>query len=200
MKGIISSLFHPPKEISYPKVAGLCLFVSKQFQVLFHWVSHPSFHLSLTVLVHYRSSEVFSLGGWSPQIPKGVCRLPWYSGTSRMVFEFRVHGFHVLWRPIPRPSAILRPPLMGVLQPPALLRGLGSARFARRLLRASTSISLPHPTKIFQFGWFPARAVTRAHPAYTGWGFPIRTPSDHSFLATPRRLSRPARPSSASDA
>ena len=37
-------------------------------------VSFPSrgaFHLSLTVLVHYRSSRVFSLGGWSPQLPTG---------------------------------------------------------------------------------------------------------------------------------
>src|SRR4030042_42794 len=30
-----------------------------------------SFHLSLTVLVHYRSSVVFSLGVWSPQLPTG---------------------------------------------------------------------------------------------------------------------------------
>ena len=28
-----------------------------------------AFHLSLTVLVHYRSSRVSSLGGWSPQLP-----------------------------------------------------------------------------------------------------------------------------------
>ncbi len=28
-----------------------------------------AFHLSLTVLVHYRSLEVFSLGGWSPLLP-----------------------------------------------------------------------------------------------------------------------------------
>jgi hypothetical protein len=48
---------------------GLSRIVRKQFQVLFHWVSHPSFHLSLTVLVHYRSLILFSLGGWFPQIP-----------------------------------------------------------------------------------------------------------------------------------
>ena len=30
-----------------------------------------AFHLSLTVLVHYRSVMVFSLGGWSPQLPTG---------------------------------------------------------------------------------------------------------------------------------
>ena len=31
--------------------------------------SRGSFRLSLTVLVHYRWRRVFSLGGWSPQIP-----------------------------------------------------------------------------------------------------------------------------------
>ena len=30
-----------------------------------------AFHLSLTVLVHYRSSRVFSLGKWSPLLPTG---------------------------------------------------------------------------------------------------------------------------------
>ena len=33
--------------------------------------SRGAFHLSLTVLVHYRSARVFSLGGWSPQLPTG---------------------------------------------------------------------------------------------------------------------------------
>ena len=33
--------------------------------------SRGSFHLSLTVLVRYRSSRVFSLGMWSPQLPTG---------------------------------------------------------------------------------------------------------------------------------
>src|SRR5690554_7344577 len=30
--------------------------------------SRGAFHLSLTVLVHYRSAGIFSLTGWSPQI------------------------------------------------------------------------------------------------------------------------------------
>jgi hypothetical protein len=36
--------------------------------VLFHSPHRGSFHLSLTVLVHYRSSKVFSLGRWAPQL------------------------------------------------------------------------------------------------------------------------------------
>ncbi len=38
----------------HPAEAGLRLFVSKWFQVLFHRDHLPTFHLSLTVLVHYR--------------------------------------------------------------------------------------------------------------------------------------------------
>ena len=44
-------------------------FVSTRFQVLFHSLHQGSFHLSLTVLVRYRSSNVFSLGRWTSQLP-----------------------------------------------------------------------------------------------------------------------------------
>ena len=48
---------------------ALQLLVSLRFQVLFHSPNRGAFHLSLTVLVHYRSPSVFSLGEWTPQIP-----------------------------------------------------------------------------------------------------------------------------------
>ena len=64
----INSLAHSPKGTpSGPK--SLRLVVSTQFQILFHSPRRGSFHLSLTVLVRYRSSCVFSLGGWTPQFP-----------------------------------------------------------------------------------------------------------------------------------
>ena len=44
----------------------LSLFVSKWFQVTISLPSRGTFHLSLTVLVHYRSARVFSLGGVVP--------------------------------------------------------------------------------------------------------------------------------------
>ena len=50
---------------------ALRLLVSARFQVLFHSPHRGSFHLSLTVLVHYRSPKVFSLGRWSSQLPTG---------------------------------------------------------------------------------------------------------------------------------
>ncbi len=51
---------------------ALQLFVGSRFQVLFHSPNGGTFHLSLTVLVHYRSPNVFSLGEWTPQIPAGL--------------------------------------------------------------------------------------------------------------------------------
>ena len=51
---------------------ALQLFVGFRFQVLFHSPNRGTFHLSLTVLVHYRSPNVFSLGEWTPRIPTGL--------------------------------------------------------------------------------------------------------------------------------
>ena len=45
--------------------------VGAWFQGLFHSSTRGTFHLSLTVLVHYRSLAVFSLTGWSPWIQAG---------------------------------------------------------------------------------------------------------------------------------
>src|SRR5437588_7670714 len=98
-------------------------------------VSSPSrgtFLLSLTVLVHYRSLLVLSLGGWSPQLPtrfrvsrgtqdphRNVSHLPYRTLTcSGCAFQhLRVLDPFVLW----------------VLQPHLIYRsdGLGSSRFAR---------------------------------------------------------------------
>jgi hypothetical protein len=51
---------------------ALRLLVGLRFQVLFHSPNRGTFHLSLTVLVHYRSLNVFSLGEWTPQLPTGL--------------------------------------------------------------------------------------------------------------------------------
>jgi hypothetical protein len=70
---------------------ALQLFVGFRFQVLFHSPKRGTFHLSLTVLVHYRSPNVFSLGEWTPQIPTGLAcpvvlrcltRAGWFSSTG----------------------------------------------------------------------------------------------------------------------
>ena len=44
---------------------------STRFQALFHSPTRGTFHRSLTVLVHYRSPWVFSLGSWATLLPTG---------------------------------------------------------------------------------------------------------------------------------
>ena len=59
------------------------MLVSMQFQVLFHSPNRGSFHLSLTVLVHYRSQ--MSIEPWKMVLPNShrVSRVPWYLGVRR---------------------------------------------------------------------------------------------------------------------
>jgi len=74
------------------------------FQVLFHSVNNGTFHLSLTVLVHYRCCFVFSLRAWSPQIPS---RYHVSRGTQVLcltLLKFRIRDFHPLWSAIPSSS------------------------------------------------------------------------------------------------
>src|SRR4051795_977853 len=75
----------------------LRLLVDTRFQVLFHSPRRGAFHLSLTVLVHYRSSR--SIQPWKMVLPdsRGVSRVLRYSGAIPEMFHFRVQGCHLLW-------------------------------------------------------------------------------------------------------
>ena len=73
-----------------------------------HWVSgsislpsRGSFHLSITVLVRYRSFAIFSLGRWSCRIQTGfLVPRPTCEYTYKFKSCFRILGFHHLWRAI----------------------------------------------------------------------------------------------------
>ena len=72
-------------------------------------MSHSSFHLSLTVLVHYRTQGVFSLRKWPSWIhPTFLRRVTW--GIRSRYFRFRLQDFHFLWSVIPNRSATLHTP------------------------------------------------------------------------------------------
>jgi hypothetical protein len=60
------------------------------------------FHLSLTVLLHYRSLRVFSLGKWSHQFPTGFLVSRGTQGHKQGRRSlFRLRGCHSLRRPFP---------------------------------------------------------------------------------------------------
>ncbi len=67
---------------------------------------------------------VFSLGVWSPQIQKRVCRLLTYSGTSYGSFCFRIRGFHGLWPIIPHCSTNNHCPMLESYNPRKIWFGL----------------------------------------------------------------------------
>jgi hypothetical protein len=120
--------------------------------------SRGAFHLSLTVLVHYRSPGVFSLGAWSPQlhtrfpVPRTTPDKPSlqllfaYGAVTLCGYSFRKYsakksfGCHELQ-------------LMSVFHypDPATLAGLAQGRFGlfpvrSPLLRESRLISFPRDT------------------------------------------------------
>src|SRR3989344_9297143 len=59
---------------------------------LFHCPNRTSFHLSLTVLVHYRSQNVFSLTGYFRQIPPSYSCLEVLKNGNKRDFLFSVTG------------------------------------------------------------------------------------------------------------
>ena len=94
--------------------------------------SRGAFHLSLTVLVHYRSLWIGSLGGWSPLLPT---RLHVSRGTQDpdpLVPRF-LYGTLTRSGQAFQPVQVLCTHMMSVLQPRPFLRrnGLGCSRFAR---------------------------------------------------------------------
>ena len=135
---------------------GLPPLVGARFQVLVHSPVRGASHLSLTVLVRYRSSAVFSLAGWSPMIRTGfhvprptqvpdlvTTRYPYGSVTlCAAVFQTAsgsCDDFHRL-----------------VLQHRRVLEhgGLGSSLFARHYWGNRLFLSSPPGTKMFQFPGF----------------------------------------------
>jgi hypothetical protein len=118
-----------------------------RFQALFHSPWRGAFHRSLTVLVPYRSSAVFSLGWWSTPLPTRF-RVSGgtYATASPRHTSLRLRDSHPLRSPLPATFGSLMWPGEGAVVPSKqpvlppngsadrLLRrlGLGSTPFARR--------------------------------------------------------------------
>src|SRR5690606_19678166 len=149
----VSSLAHSPRVTPSGGRPPLSLLVSARFQVLFHSPHRGSFHLSLTVLVRYRSPNVFSLGEWTPLLPTGlacpvVLRHKAPSSTGRLP------GCHRLWRRFPDAFDFGLACFRLALQPRPACRPV----WAPPLSLATTQgiVSFPPGTEMFQFPGFPS--------------------------------------------
>src|SRR5580765_8216763 len=86
----------------------LPLLVDTRFQVLFHSPNRGAFHLSITVLVHYRSQRSISPWIMVDPVSHGVPRAPWYSGTLSGSHQSFAYGAFTLYSgSFQRPSAKL---------------------------------------------------------------------------------------------
>ena len=70
--------------------------------VLFHLPHRDAFHLSLTVLVRYRSEVIFSLGSVVLPDSNGISPVPPYLRiVSFGMLAFRIRGYYPLWLHFP---------------------------------------------------------------------------------------------------
>ena len=88
------------------KDIGLRPLVGAWFQVLFHSPNRGSFHLSLTLLLRYRSPRSTQPCGVGPADSRQVPRDWRYSGILPEVTGFRLRGCHSLWPGLPAGSTI----------------------------------------------------------------------------------------------
>jgi hypothetical protein len=106
------------------------------FQGLFHSPRRGSFHLSLAVLVRYRSAACIQPCGVGPAGSCGVSRVPHYSGCPWDAAGAFAQG--AVTRSGPPFQAVglaRRDPCPGPPTPGGEPPGLGSSAFARRYLR-----------------------------------------------------------------
>ena len=141
----------------HPDKSGLQPLVSARFQVLFHSLIQGAFHLSLTVLVHYRSLRCIQPYRMVPAGSHRITHVPCYSGSCQVIEAFRVRDFHPLWSNFPDGFHYAFIVHIAVLQPQNCLNnlGLGCFPFVRhylgnhycflflQVLRCFSSLGLP---------------------------------------------------------
>lgn len=124
----------------------------------FNLPSQGTFQLSITLLLRYRSRDMFSLGGGCPPDSREISD-PRYSRTSHILSCVK-HGAITLYGPPFQGSCSTRLGLKGCLTTPHLPPISGGIRFRlccfhSPLLTASHLISFPAPTQMFQLRAFP---------------------------------------------
>ena len=137
---------------------------------------------------------MFSLGGWSPQLPTGFHVSGGTRDTPRALQSFAYRAVTFFGRPFQTVRLPLRVPCRGPTTPKeiASLR-FGLILFRSPLLEESRLISLPPGTEMCQFPGFAStrlciqRGMTRHDPGRVS---PFGHPRIKARLAAPRGLSQ----------
>ena len=158
--------------------------------------SRGSFHLSLTVLCAIGSCRVFSLGGWSPQIPTGFHVSRRTQVRTSLPSGFRLRGFHPLCLTVPSHSANLRLSSALSVRPTTPYMSPHMVWAPPRSLAATRGISLDFFSCWYLDGSLPSVCLIHtidscacdSHSRLSG--YPIRKSRDQGLLAAPPRLSQ----------
>ena len=112
-----------------------------------------AFHLSLTVLVHYRLLKVLSLGGWSPQLPTRFHVPRGTQDPSQSGLPDSLLDSHHLWWGVPAPWGMGAGSCCWSYNPRRSRKSawFGLLPFRSPLLRESRLISSRRATEMFQF-------------------------------------------------
>ena len=189
---------------------GLRVLVSVWFQVLFHRPHRAAFHLSLTVLVHYRCFEVFSLGRVVLPASSGPCVVrstqEKHQRSINPAFAYRAITFCGKAFQLSSASRIFRPPPEHSNRSGKILsynpscdtlkrteRGLGSSLFARRYLGNKRLFSFPPGTEMFHFPGYASRLLRRDCRGSHGRVAPFGNRRIKGCSTPPRRLSQSRR-------
>lgn len=110
--------------------------VGVRFQVLFHSLTQGSFHLSLTVLVHYRSFRSIQPQRMVPPDSYRITRVPHYSGYYYLIFDYLYETITLFGQSFQTILVLLNSNIV-VLQPQHCRNniGLGYSAFARHYQR-----------------------------------------------------------------
>ena len=169
----------------HPK--GLQQFVSVWFQDLFHSLVQGSFHLSLTVLVHYRSLRSIQPYRMVPANSCKVSRAPHYSGYHYLhsLYLYRavtVYGQAFQLVLVHTMSNVV------VLQPHNVRKryGLGYCAFARRYQRNHYCFLFLRVLRCFSSPGLPPCG----YYTFSIVGCPIRISADRFVCANPRSFSQ----------
>ena len=157
------------------------------FRFSFHSPARGPFHLSLTVLVRYRSLGSIQPCRMVPAASHGIPPVPRYSGYPLAPHACRVRGSHPLRPALPGRFPYARLSRSRVLQPRRRLdaSGLGPSPFAHHYLGNHCCFLLLRVLRCFSS---PGSPPFRDSPC--GLGCPIRTSADRRPSAPPRGFSQ----------
>ncbi len=153
-----------------------------------------SFHLSLAVLVHYRSTGSIQAYGMVPADSGRIARVPPYLGNPLGQSPVSATGLSPSMARLSRRLAYRELVLLAVPLPrQSFLWRFGLLRFRSPLLAESRLLSFPRGTEMFHFPRFAPSSLwiqpgVRRH--YPPWVSPFGHRRIKAWLAAPRRFSQ----------